>query len=338
MKYWLVSTNLALVFLFFTGCSLIDNNSREAKTARILNNPPFESTTDSIRRFPSNAALYIKRAELLSQKNLPDLASNDYEQAWRLQPEESTAISYTASLFMTGKESQAISLLQDCIKKYPQNIEFPRRLSEAYLQNGKSKEALELFDKLVAADSNNFEALYQRGVLLAELKDTAQAIISLEKAYLLQPLQLVGVSLANLYAETKNKRVLELCDELINKDSSKELTDAVFIKGIYFANTHHQNEALQQFEDCINRDWKFTEAYIEKGIILFNDHNIDEALQTFALAARVSNTYPDAYYWMGRCYENIGKKDEARTSYLRALALDKNFAEARESLKRLNKD
>jgi tetratricopeptide (TPR) repeat protein len=338
MKYWLASINFALGFFFVIGCSLFDGNSKEAKTAKILHSPPFESITDSIGQFPKNAHLYIQRAELLSQKDLPDLASYDYQKAWHLQPDETTALSYTASLFMTGKETQAITLLQECIKKYPQNIEFPRRLSEVYVQNGKNRAALDLFDKLVAADSNNFEALYQKGTLLAALKDTIHAIQSLERAYFLQPLQLVGVSLANLYAETKNKRALELCDQLISSDSSKELTDAIFIKGIYFANTHQQDEALLQFEDCINHDWKFTEAYIEKGIILFNEHNIDEALQTFTLAARVSTTDPDAYYWMGRCYENIGKKDEARNNYVRALSLDKNFKESKESLKRLNND
>ncbi len=160
---------------------------------------------------------------------------------------------------------------------------------------------------------------------------------ALEKSFALQPLQLSGVSLANLYAETKNPKVLLLCDELIKTDSAKELADPVFIKGIYYANIRKSAEALEQFEECIRRDWKFTEAYIEKGIILYHQHNIDEALKTFALAARVSNTYPDAYYWMGRCFETSGKTAEARTNYYRALALDRNFTEAREGLKRLQR-
>lgn len=336
MKSWLALICLLLGFATITGCNFFDSNDKGETSFKILHDPQFNIITDSISKFPANAALYLKRADLLSQKNLPELAYPDYKKAWSLSPDESTALSYIASLFMTGRETDAIRLLQECIRKFPGNMEFPRRLSEAYLQSGKSEEALNQFNKLIEADSNNFEALYEKGILLAELKDTVQAIRSLEKAYTLQPLQLVGVSLANLYAETKNNRVLELCDDLISKDTARELTDAVFIKGIYFTNTHQTDQALEQFEECINRDWKFTEAYIEKGIILFKDNNIDEALKTFALAAKVSNTYPDAYYWMGRCYESIGKKEEARDNYLRALALDKNFKEAKESLKRLD--
>ena len=329
---------LTLVVNAIAGCNFLGSDDKNSKNSKILNEPPFEGITDSIKKFPDNPALYLKRADFLSAKNLVDLAYPDYKKAWSLNPNETTALSYTASLFMTGRDAEAINLLKECLKKFPGNKDFQRRLSEAYMQGGKSQEALAQFNKIIAEDSTNFEALYEKGILLADLKDTTQAIAFLERAYDLQPLQLVGITLANLYAETKNKRVIELCDDLISKDSAKELTDALFIKGIYFANTHQKDEALQQFDNCINRDWKFTEAYIEKGIILFKDNNIDEALQTFALAARVSNTYPDAYYWMGRCYEKIGKKDEARTNYLRALGLDRNFKEAKESLRRLNND
>lgn len=335
MNSRLASFSLLAAFLIITGCNF-NRDKNKAAASEILNNPPFESITDSIGKYPDNVLLYLRRADMLSQQNMPELAYPDYKKAWELRKDEAVAISYTASLFMTGRENEAISLLQECIKKFPGNIEFPRRLSEAYMQSGKTEAALNQYDKLIQADSTNFEALYERGILLADLKDTVQAVKSLERAYNLQPLQLVGVALANLYAEIKDKRVLAICDDIIDKDSAQELTDPVFIKGIYFANTQQNDEALEQFENCINRDWKFTEAYIEKGIILFKQNNIDEALKTFALAARVSNTYPDAYYWMGRCYENIGQKEEARENYMRALGLDKKFTEAKDALKRLD--
>jgi tetratricopeptide (TPR) repeat protein len=84
-------------------------------------------------------------------------------------------------------------------------------------------------------------------------------------------------------------------------------------------------------------DWKFQEAYIEKGLIYFDQKNLDEALQQFKLAATVSNTYPDAYYWQGRCYEVLGMKDEALKNYARAYALDKNFTQAIDAVKRLRR-
>ncbi len=327
---------LFVVFLVLT-CSGCGNEAddRDAQNTNILHEPPFENLTDSISRFPQLAPLYSKRAELLSQHDRHDLATTDFKKAWELQPDETNALLLTTNLFLAGKEKDAIRLLKNCQQKFPGQPEFSRRLSEAYLQSGQTEAALQEYNALLAHDSTNFEAWYEKGVILAQQKDTLRAVQALENAYSLQPLQTYGVTLANIYAETKNPKAVVVCDQLIKKDSLQELTDAVFIKGIYFSNTNKQGLALEQFDDCIRRDWKFVEAYIEKGIILFKEDNMDEALKTFALAANVSNTYPDAYYWMGRCFEKIGKKEEARDSYSRALTFDRNFSEAGERLERL---
>lgn len=336
MKRRFLSFTVILFIVTIGSCDLLDKTTKEGEAAKILNNPPFGGLTDSIHQFPDNADLHLKRGELLSQQNLHELALPDYKKAWELSPDETTALIYTANLFMAGKEQDAIRMLKQCVKKFPENPEFKRRLSEAYLQTGEISDALSQYNSILKNDSNNFEAWYEKGVLLVQLKDTSNAILAFEKAYSLQPLQLSGLTLANLYAETKNPKVLALCNKLIEKDSLEELADAMFIKGIYLSNINQPGQALEQFEHCIKRDWKFTEAYIEKGIILFNTNQIDEALKTFNLASKVSNTYSDAYYWMGRCYEAIGKKQEAIDNYQRALSLDRSFTEAREALKRLD--
>ncbi len=301
----------------------------------MLSDQPFKPLTDSISRFPDRAELYFKRGVLLSQHELHELAFSDYQKAWKSNPDETTALSFVSNLLVTGRQEQAIQLLEQCVKIYPGNTEFKRRLSETYLQSGDNAKALSQYNTITATDSGNFEAWYEKGLLLAQLNDTANAIYAMEKAYALQPLQLYGIYLANLYAETKNEKALSICDEMIRKDTLEESTDALFVKGIYFANTNNNMQALEIFDDCIKRDWKFTEAYIEKGIILYHQQNVDEALKTFAVAAKVSRTYADAYYWMGRCFETIGNKNDAKENYTMALALDRNFPEAREALDRI---
>lgn len=327
-------TLLIFVLIAFTHCNRFDRNNNSASSEK-LNDQPFKELTDSIGQFPERAELYFRRGTLLSQHELHELAFSDFNKAWKSDPNEITALAYVSNLLVTGKEQNAIRLLEQCVKNYPGNIEFKRRLSETYLQSGNNAKALSEYNTITASDSGNFEAWYEKGLLLAQLKDTANAIYALEKAYALQPLQLYGIHLANLYAETKDANALDLCDELIRKDTLEELTDALFVKGIYFANTNKNMEALELFDYCIKRDWKFTEAYIEKGIILYHQQNVDEALKTFALAAKVSNTYADAYYWMGRCFETIGNENDAKDNYSMALALDRNFPEAKEALDRI---
>jgi tetratricopeptide (TPR) repeat protein len=169
-----------------------------------------------------------------------------------------------------------------------------------------------------------------------KIVDTTAAIRNLEMNFSQHPDLNTGLTLANLYAETKNPKAIGLCDALLAKDSTREFTDAVFIKGIYYANINDTAAAVRLFEECINRDWKFIEAYIEKGIIQYDRKDFTGALKTFELSVKVANTYPDAYYWLARCYEALGNKEQALDNYSRTLALDNHFKEAREGMERLN--
>jgi predicted Zn-dependent protease len=333
VQIWFLAIT-ALLFVVTISCKE-GNSASETDDVNVLESGPFKDLSKQIRNSPDNPSLYIERGQLLSQHQLHKLAATDFNKAWQLQPDEKTGLLTSANLFLAGSDKEAIDFLLTCSKKFPSNPEFPRRLGEAYQQLGKTREALAQYDTILQQDSGNFEAWYEKAALLAQAGDTIEATGALETAYSIQPLQHYGISLANLYAESRNAKVLELCNELIAKDSTGELTDAVFVKGIYYSNTGQKDKALEEFENCINRDWKFIDAYIEKGIILYTDRNIDEALKTFALAAKVSNTDPDAYYWMARCFESIGKKDEAVDNYRRALALDRTFIEAARGMERL---
>jgi tetratricopeptide (TPR) repeat protein len=236
-----------------------------------------------------------------------------------------------------NRPGEAVALLEEAVRKFPGDPEFRRRLSEAYVQTGFSRKAMAQYDSILQDDPTNFEAWYEKGMLLAEMKDTLNALFAFERSYALQPLSLNGLPLANLYAELKNPKAVAICDEMISKDSAGESLDPIFIKGIYYSNARQYKPAIEQFEECIRRDWKFTDAYIEKGIILFELKNIDEALQTFKLASTISPRNADTYYWQGRCFEAIGKKEDAMDNYIRAYSLDRNFTEARQHIESLRK-
>lgn len=328
---------LCLPALLVCGCNMSGSKSANGFD-ETLQQPPFKSISDSIEKNPSDAGLLLRRAELLTQNNQHDIAYYDYKKSWQLQPSESSALLFVSNLFLTGRNKDAIELLKKSVQLYPANMEFMRRLGEAYTQAGNTKDALALYDDLLKKDSSNFEALYEKGLLYAQIKDTANAIAILEKAYSLQPILQNGLALANLYAETKNEKVITLCDALQQRDTASDFVDPIFLKGVYYSNIKDYPKAIALFDEAINRDWRFIEPYIEKGIILFQQKNYDEALKTFQFATNVSYTNADNYYWMGRCYEAINKNEEAIDYYYKALTFDKDFKEAKEAIKRLKGD
>lgn len=329
--------SLILFALLLTmGCNS-PGNENEARQAAILHHAPYAALTDSLKNAKENeaAGLYFRRAELLSHNNLHELAANDYRRSWELRPDEMTGFRYASTLSIIGQTERAVELLRTCENKFPDNPAFSSQLADLYQQTGRSKEALAIYDGLLHKDSLNNEAWYEKGLLLEKLHDTAAAIRALGTAYRMQPVNTYALELAHLYAETRNPVSLTICDNVLRKDSSHALLDPMFIKGIYYSNTAQYKKAIAQFDSCISLDWKFTDAYLEKGIAQYEQKRYDTALTTFLMTIRVSDTYPDGYYWAGRCYEATGQKDQALACYRQALALDKNFSEAADHIRRL---
>ncbi len=332
-----ILTVFSTVFLAISvfSCNSENDNISE-DTVKMLEEKPFDGITDSIEQQPQDAMLRLRRAGLLSQNNIHELATNDYKKAWELVQDENTALMYVSNLLLTDAVKHAEKLLEECSKKFPDNTEFDRRLGEIHVQKGEYNKALESFNKILSRDSGNFEAWYDKGSLLIKMKDTLGAIESLEASFSQMPINYSGMLLANLYISQKDSRALDICDFLLSKDSSETQLEPLFTKGVYYVETKEYDKALRLFDECIRRDWKMTDAYIEKGIILFERKKINEALKVFNMATTVSNTDPDAYYWLGRCYEMSGNRSEAIINYQRAFSLDDTFNEAKAALQRLN--
>lgn len=322
------------IAIFLVACEEDDNNA-EMTRERLLQSPPYKGITDSIKQSPSEPALYLQRAVRLAQNNLHEAATPDYRKAYELSDDAGVAMEYAANLFLANEVEEAVKVLEDGQKKFPEDTEFGRRLGELYAQNGDYSRAMQQYDAILAVDSTDFETWYNRGVMQAQIADTAGAIQSLENSFRNVPALFSGLSLANLYAMKRDPRALEIADFMIERDTTDQAAHAFYIKGVYYSTVGKPQLALKEFENAINRDWKFTDAYIDAGIIHFEGKQMDKAMETFVRAATVSNTDPDAYYWIARCHEVQGQKQDAIENYERALALDRTMVEARNRLRRL---
>lgn len=233
------------------------------------------------------------------------------------------------------KKALVESLKKEVTAK-PDSASVRMRLVNALDSLGLYEEAIAQTDSMIKRDSLNNGLWFAKGSLFESNKDTALAIKSYLRALAIYPSLETQLSLANLYAETKNAAALQLCQNVVNMRLGKEVDGYTnFIAGIYFSRTGNKQQALTLFDKAITNNYTLMEAYMEKGFILFETKKYNEALQTFEKAVTVNNLYADGYYWQAKCYEAMGNKQEAITNYQRSLGLDKNLAEAREALKRL---
>lgn len=236
----------------------------------------------------------------------------------------------------TNQYPQYINELISLTKKYPDSLSLKVSLVNALDSLGFYKEAIQQVDSLITTDSLNFGFWNAKAHLQENAKDTFAAIISYKRALRIYAAPDVMLTLANLYAETKNDTALLLCKEVNNLSADRKYTaDCKFIEGIYFARIGNTQKAIELFDECINNRYTYIVAYLEKGFIYYDAKQYKEALDIFTLAATVSNAYADAYYWQAKCYEAMNNKKDALTNYEKALVLDKNLVEAKQGMERV---
>ncbi len=222
--------------------------------------------------------------------------------------------------------------LKDDVTKYPDSLLLIEKLIQHYRDSGAYDSAIAVTDDAIARVSNVAGLWEMKAALHFENEDTSGAVKSFEKAISISPLPEYVISLATLYAQTKNEKALVFADALAAKAKAKE---AFFIKGLYYNYTGDKKKAITLFDSCIRLDYTYMFAYREKAIALYDEKKYEEAIIVLTRAVTIQNNFDEGYYWMGNCYKKLNKKEKAIQSYQAALMYDKNFIEARDSLKTL---
>lgn len=229
-----------------------------------------------------------------------------------------------------------VKQLMESVKQHQDSAGLRFQLATSLDSIGYYKDASDQMDSLIKKDSLNYAFWFAKAQILEHSKDTAQALQDYGRAIKIYPSPEALLSVANLYAEQKNRESLIICNRVRDMGLGRE-TDAHcdFIAGVYHARTGNKQQAIELFNRCIANDYTYMPAYIEKGLVYFDNKQYREALDVFQFASTVDNLYADAYYYMARCYEMMNIKDSAAMRFKQAISLDKKLTEAYEGLKRV---
>jgi len=323
---------LWIIISFIAGCN---NNTTESPYDEIVSRPPYANLTDSIRNDSKNAELYFRRAILLNKNNFPEPALADFRKAWSISKEEKYALGISNILLEKNPDSATL-FIKEALQKLPESYLLKLTLARSYDAQNKIDDALKVCDEILSFDPNQLDALILKSDLFEKKQDTSGSLAALEKAYSLAPHLIdINYKLAFKYAESKNPKVIGLCDSLIKKDTLDQYAEPYYFKGVYFYNVGNKNKAIEQFDLAIQHDYNFLDAHLEKGRALFELKKYSEAFKTFQLAATITPTFADAWYWMGKSQEALGNNEEAKLNYQRAYGLDKTLTEAKEAADKL---
>ncbi|UAY52907.1 tetratricopeptide repeat protein [Ferruginibacter albus] len=232
----------------------------------------------------------------------------------------------------SNKEEQ----LRKQIEQFPDSLLLRQTLIQYYRDANAYDKAIEEANKLIAKDSLNGYSWNIKATLYFENDDTLNAIHAFEKATQLSNNPEYLLSLASLYAKTKNIIAIAIADSLLHHPETGKQSEALFIKGLYYSYTGDKLKAIDYFDQCIALHYNDMPSYREKAICLYDLKKYNDALQVLKQAVTIDVGFDEAYYWMGRCDEKLDNKNDAIKNYQMALQLDKNFVEAQDALDSIN--
>ena len=317
-----------ILFIFLNSCN---SNNDSSPYEELLSRPPYSKLTDSIHQNSSDPDLYYRRGMLLFKNNNNPPALADFRKAWSLNKKEIYSVNIS-NVLLEEKPDSAIAFLKEALNTLPSSIPLHINLIQAYADQRRTDDALAICNAVLQQHPEQVGILMVKSDLLDQKNDTAGSLRTLEQAYHYAPAnEDLCYNLAFKYAQSKDPKVLTLCDSLLKTDTVNKKAEPYYFKGVYYSNINDKANALNYFNKAIAFDYTFLDAYMDKGRILFEQKKFKDAAGVLQLTLKISATYADAYYWLGKCQEAMGQKEDAKSNYLRAYGLDKTLTEAKDA-------
>jgi tetratricopeptide (TPR) repeat protein len=251
---------------------------------------PFAPTPTPTR----TAASYFDEAEALYRDGLLDEAIVAYRNAYRREPESSTALSRQVRLMVfRNQAAQAIEQYGEALKGLD-TAETYAVLCLAYDWNGQYEEALDACVRAVGQDPDYAEAH-------AYLSETYSNLGNWDAGY------------------DEAAKALELNDRSV--ESQRAMAYALEVRGDY-------EGAAQGYQQAIALHPRLSHLYAGLALNYRVLGDYDMAIEQFQKAIGLDPNNPEAYDQLGWTYYQMGDSDRAVVEIRRALEVDANFSSA----------
>ncbi|HXY00082.1 MAG TPA: tetratricopeptide repeat protein, partial [Candidatus Limnocylindrales bacterium] len=241
--------------------------------------------------------------------------------------------------FERGYFAQAEAFFAQATKDDPQSAEALYGLGSAYLQQQKTSEASDCFQRALQLHPsypgtipNSWNNL---GILSAREGNTDSAIQYFQRALQIDPEHSIALlNLGNAYRQKKDwaqaQRVLERALAL-NPDEP----EANFALGMVYAQQNDTDRAYGYLQKALAARPAYPEALNNLGILYLRTRRIDQAIRSFEDSIRLAPEYDQSYLNLARVYAIQGEREKAKTILRELLNVHPDHPLAIEALQQL---
>ena len=279
-----------------------------------------------------------------SQEQMTSLL--DHFQKGRVAEAEKLAISITQEfaehpfgwkvlgsiLDQTGRSSEALDANQRVVALSAADAEAHSNLGNTLKELGRLTEAEACFVRAIELRPTFAEAHYNLGNTLQELGRLEEAVVTLKQALALKPdFVLAHCNLGNLL---KEQGKLEEAEALFRKalDLKPDFLAAYSNLGNTLQELGRLEEALATYGHAIFLKPDFVEVHYNSGLTLKQLGRLDEAVASYTRAIEIKPDYAEAHNNLGLIFQELGRLEEAQANLTQAIALNPRYANAHHNL------
>ena len=195
-------------------------------------------------------------------------------------------------------------------------------------QQGRLREAEELYKQVLRSDPNHFDGLHLLGVLSLQTNRAERGIELIRKAIARDPtaVSAIGNLGAGLYDLDRFGEALACFEKVIAlrpRDAGAHCNRGNALNGL-----KRFDEALEAYDMAIAIEPRFTEAHVSRGNTLFDLERFADAVAAYDAAIRLESRALDALSNRGNALARLDRYEEALASYDKAIALAPGYADA----------
>jgi tetratricopeptide (TPR) repeat protein len=333
--FWKILGILALTLILSCHSRRSVNRATSPAADSILNTAAIAPYTDSIRSHPRFAVYYFKRSELLYGMQQFRHSLADIEQASRLSPDEAAYYYALGEVYLALQRPDSARMSDaKALQLTKGDPQVRLRLADILFQMHADSASLEQLDTLLKLDPKNGDGHGLRSQILEKEGDTAAALAEMQEAVRYSPDNFDAfMALGDLYSATGNPKALGWYHKAFLLDKAQG--EPLYATGLYYEKRHQDDKAIAALKQCITTDHFYPDAYLRLGEIYNRHSDLKQAEAMYTVATRVDPRNAEGFYRLGACEESSGNRSGALEHYRQAYALNRNFAEAKAGIQRL---
>ncbi len=197
------------------------------------------------------------------------------------------------------------------------------RMAQAYLQAGRTREALDVLDQAVRAEPNNagLRNFYGQVCFMTGRNEAAES--ALRTALVLDPdLADAHNNLGALYDRMGRKDEADREYHAALASPAYPTPEKVRLNlGLLYSSQGRDEEAIHEYRKAVELSPKYYQAHFELAALLDRTGRLDEAVREYEVAAPGYSSSGDYFYRLGFGYFRIGDRSRAREKLTRAIEI-----------------